>query len=52
MTLREWYSDDISELAIAHIVDVLELKCERFPTVKLDDFADLSFLTRTRQDLR
>jgi ABC-type nitrate/sulfonate/bicarbonate transport system substrate-binding protein len=50
--LREWYSNDISEMAIAHIVEVLGLKSERFPTVKLDDFAHLSFLMRTRQDLR
>ena len=50
--LREWYSNEISETAIAHIVEVLELKSERFPTVKLDDFADLSFLMRTRQVLR
>ena len=47
--LREWYSNDITETAIAHIVEVLELKSERFPTVKLNDFADLSFLTRARQ---
>jgi ABC-type nitrate/sulfonate/bicarbonate transport system substrate-binding protein len=47
--LREWYSSDISETAIAHIVEVLELKNERFPTVKLNDFADLSFLTKARQ---
>ena len=48
--LREWYSNDISETAIAHIVEVLELKNERSPTVKLSDFADLSFLTRARQN--
>ena len=50
--LREWYSNDISETAIAHIVEVLELKSERFPAVKLSDFADLSFMTRTRQSQR
>jgi ABC-type nitrate/sulfonate/bicarbonate transport system substrate-binding protein len=48
--LREWYSNDISETAIAHIVEVLELKDERSPTVKLSDFANLSFLTRARQN--
>ncbi|MGH7847336.1 MAG: ABC transporter substrate-binding protein [Candidatus Binatia bacterium] len=48
--LREWYSSDISETAIAHIVEVLELKNERFPTVKLNDFADLSFLKKARQN--
>jgi NitT/TauT family transport system substrate-binding protein len=47
--LREWYSSDITETAIAHIVEVLELRTERFPTVKLNDFADLSFLMRSRQ---
>ncbi len=50
--LREWYSSDITETAIAHIVEVLELKSEQFPTVRLNDFADLSFLMRTRQNLR
>jgi ABC-type nitrate/sulfonate/bicarbonate transport system substrate-binding protein len=46
--LREWYSSDISETAIAHIVEVLELKTAGRST-KLEDFADLSFLMRTRR---
>jgi NitT/TauT family transport system substrate-binding protein len=41
--LREWYSSDISETAIAHISEVLELTTDRQP-LKLKDFADLSFL--------
>jgi ABC-type nitrate/sulfonate/bicarbonate transport system substrate-binding protein len=49
--LREWYSNDITETAIAHIAAVLELTSERLPAVKLDEFADLSFLMRTRQSL-
>jgi NitT/TauT family transport system substrate-binding protein len=46
--LREWYSSDISETAIAHIVEVLELKTAGRST-NLEDFADLSFLMRTRR---
>jgi NitT/TauT family transport system substrate-binding protein len=46
--LREWYSSDISETAIAHVIDVLELKTDRQP-IKLADFADLSFLNRIPQ---
>ena len=46
--LREWYSSDISETAIAHIVEVLELKTVGRST-KPEDFADLSFLMRTRR---
>jgi NitT/TauT family transport system substrate-binding protein len=45
--LREWYSSDISETAIAHVSEVLELKTDR-QSLKLDNFADLSFLTRAR----
>jgi NitT/TauT family transport system substrate-binding protein len=43
--LREWYSSDISETAIAHIIEVLELKTDR-ESLKLENFADLSFLMR------
>ena len=43
--LREWYSSDISETAIAHIIEVLELKTDRL-SLKLENFADLSFLAR------
>jgi NitT/TauT family transport system substrate-binding protein len=43
--LREWYSSDISETAIAHIIEVLELKTDR-QSLKLENFADLSFLRR------
>jgi NitT/TauT family transport system substrate-binding protein len=43
--LREWYSSDISETAIAHIIEVLELKTDRL-SLKLENFADLSFLMR------
>jgi len=50
--LREWYSNDISETAIAHIVEVLELKNEPVKQLRLEDFADLSFLMQTRQGLR
>jgi len=46
--LREWYSSDISETAIAHVSEVLELKTDR-QSLKLDNFADLSFLTRARE---
>jgi NitT/TauT family transport system substrate-binding protein len=46
--LREWYSSDISETAIAHVSEVLELKTDH-QALKLEDFADLSFLRRTRQ---
>jgi NitT/TauT family transport system substrate-binding protein len=46
--LREWYSSDISETAIGHVLEVLELKADR-QALKLDDFADLSFLARTRR---
>jgi ABC-type nitrate/sulfonate/bicarbonate transport system substrate-binding protein len=46
--LREWYSSDISETAIAHIVEVLELKTSG-RSLKLEDFADLSFLMRTQR---
>jgi ABC-type nitrate/sulfonate/bicarbonate transport system substrate-binding protein len=49
--LREWYSSDISETAIAHVSEVLELKTDR-QSLKLDNFADLSFLTRTREPKR
>ena len=49
--LRDWYSSDISATAIAHIMEVLELKtADR--SLKLADFADLSFLMRTRQPVR
>lgn len=41
--LREWYSSDISETAIAHVSEVLELETNR-QSLKLEDFADLSFL--------
>jgi len=44
--LREWYSNDISETAIAHIAEVLELKDQAAGPIRLDDFADLSFLAR------
>jgi NitT/TauT family transport system substrate-binding protein len=47
--LRTWYSNDISELAIAHIVEVLQLKTESSAPIQLHDFADLSFLERTRR---
>jgi NitT/TauT family transport system substrate-binding protein len=43
--LREWYSSDISETAIAHIIEVLELKTDR-QSLKLENFAELSFLRR------
>jgi NitT/TauT family transport system substrate-binding protein len=46
--LREWYSSDITETAIDHVLEVLELKNDR-QTLKLEDFADLSFLRRTSQ---
>ena len=46
--LREWYSSDISETAIAHVMEVLELKTAG-QSLKLADFADLSFLTRARE---
>lgn len=43
--LREWYSSDISETAIVHVMDVLELKTAG-QALTLADFADLSFLMR------
>jgi ABC-type nitrate/sulfonate/bicarbonate transport system substrate-binding protein len=46
--LREWYSSNISETAIAHVSEVLELKTGR-QSLKLEDFADLSFLMGTRE---
>jgi ABC-type nitrate/sulfonate/bicarbonate transport system substrate-binding protein len=46
--LREWYSSDISETAIAHVMEVLELNTAR-QSLKLADFADLSFLMRASQ---
>jgi NitT/TauT family transport system substrate-binding protein len=46
--LREWYSSDISETAIAHVSEVLELKTNR-QSLKLEDFADLSFLMRAHR---
>jgi ABC-type nitrate/sulfonate/bicarbonate transport system substrate-binding protein len=46
--LREWYSSDISETAIAHIIEVLELKTDR-QSLNLEEFADLSFLMGTRR---
>jgi NitT/TauT family transport system substrate-binding protein len=46
--LREWYSSDISETAIAHIIEVLELKTDR-QSLKLENFADLSFLMRAHR---
>jgi NitT/TauT family transport system substrate-binding protein len=45
--LREWYSSDISETAIAHVSEVLELKTAQ--PLKLADFAELSFLLRARR---
>jgi NitT/TauT family transport system substrate-binding protein len=45
--LREWYSSDISETAIAHVSEVLELKTAQ--SLKLADFAELSFLMRARE---
>jgi ABC-type nitrate/sulfonate/bicarbonate transport system substrate-binding protein len=47
--LREWYSNDITATAIAHIVEVLELKRQAARPIELHDFADLSFLARARQ---
>jgi ABC-type nitrate/sulfonate/bicarbonate transport system substrate-binding protein len=47
--LRDWYSNEISETAIAHIVEVLELKKDFARPLRLEDFADLSFLARARQ---
>jgi ABC-type nitrate/sulfonate/bicarbonate transport system substrate-binding protein len=47
--LRDWYSNEITETAIAHIVKVLELKKDSARPLCLEDFADLSFLTRARQ---
>jgi hypothetical protein len=41
--LREWYSNDISETAIKHIVEVLELKSPGAQPIRLVDFVDLSF---------
>jgi NitT/TauT family transport system substrate-binding protein len=43
--LREWYSSDISETAVAHVMQVLELETNR-QSLKLEEFADLSFLRR------
>ncbi len=47
--LRDWYSNEITETAIAHIVEVLELKKDAARPLRLEDFADLSFLRRTQQ---
>jgi ABC-type nitrate/sulfonate/bicarbonate transport system substrate-binding protein len=47
--LREWYSNDITATAIAHILEVLELQKEPSRQVPLENFVDLSFLMRTRQ---
>jgi NitT/TauT family transport system substrate-binding protein len=47
--LREWYSNDISETAIKHIVEVLELNRAGAQPIRLVDFADLSFLKRAQQ---
>ncbi|HWP57392.1 MAG TPA: ABC transporter substrate-binding protein [Candidatus Acidoferrales bacterium] len=44
--LREWYSNEITATAIAHVIDVLGL--DRARGVKLEDFADLSFLRRAK----
>src|SRR5262245_12611265 len=41
--LRDWYSNDISQTAIAHILDVLSFDAAS-RSLKLEDFADLSFL--------
>src|SRR5262245_17281567 len=46
--LREWYSNEISATAIAHIIEVLELKSQTTGPLPLHDFADLSFLARAR----
>jgi hypothetical protein len=50
--LREWYSNDISATAMAHIVEVLELRHESGKPLYLEDFADLSFLARTRENAK
>jgi len=50
--LREWYSNDITQTALTHIADVLELKQEPTKEIRLEDFADLSFLMQARQHLR
>jgi NitT/TauT family transport system substrate-binding protein len=49
--LREWYSSDISETAIAHIIEVLELKTDR-QSLKLENFAELSFFKASPPSLR
>jgi NitT/TauT family transport system substrate-binding protein len=50
--LREWYSNHLSETALAHVVDVLELKHDSAQPLRLADFADLSFLLRTEPSVR
>jgi len=50
--LREWYSNDISETAIKHIVEVLELKTSAAQPIRLRDFVDLSFLARAHKNFR
>lgn len=48
--LREWYSYEVSETAIAHQAEVLSVAMKQFRALKLDDVADLSFLKRTLAD--
>jgi NitT/TauT family transport system substrate-binding protein len=49
--LRGWYSNAISETAIMHIVQVLALKQDSSKPLRLEDFAEMSFLERTRKRL-
>ncbi|HWP59293.1 MAG TPA: ABC transporter substrate-binding protein [Candidatus Acidoferrales bacterium] len=42
--MREWYSYDISESAIAHQAEVFGMAKNAFRPLKLDEVADLSFL--------
>ena len=48
--LREWYTSDIPEPAIAHIQEVLAVKTAQAQRPRFQDFVDLSFLARARQN--
>jgi NitT/TauT family transport system substrate-binding protein len=42
--LREWYSSEVSEAAIAHLTEVHNVTTKQSRRIKLDQVADLSFL--------
>jgi ABC-type nitrate/sulfonate/bicarbonate transport system substrate-binding protein len=44
--LRDWYSSEVSESAIAHLTEVHNIATKNSRAVKLAEVADLSFLRR------